>query len=458
MDALFILYFRHISLLSSSMTDHFYIHIPFCRERCPYCKFALTPVFDEFKKKRYIEYLKKEINIYFEHWEAVNSAGLGFILPLWKILSICQWSFREYFKCTRVWNTRKRDEYRYQNEPWKIGKVFVTFWQKVRGWTQKRIEDLEISSGWRKTIYFGGWTPSVLSHVEILSILQCFPFYRKSKIEITLEANPEDITIEYIEWILALGINRISLGVQTLNEKSLKEIHRSDQDTICRALASIGTALSRFWKVDISLNIDFILGLPFVKPWETLAGIWELHNKFPFITHTSVYMLEDEAYPKHWKANSITENKMQTEFIAIIEYFESIWWHHYELSNFSKPWYESVHNRAYWDHSNSRGFGLSAASYENQARWSNSSSFGRYYLWKKENEEILSVEQVEIETMMFSLRTNWWNIACASIWNTWKIEELIRDSLLEVAKDKIKPTKTWIFVIDHILSELITDA
>lgn len=71
--------------------------------------------------------------------------------------------------------------------------------------------------------------------------------------------NPEDITPGYIAGVLGLGINRISLGIQTLNEASLTEIHRSDPETIYDALVSIGDA-------NISLNIDFILGLPFVKP------------------------------------------------------------------------------------------------------------------------------------------------------------------------------------------------
>ena len=138
-----------------------------------------------------------------------------------------------------------------------------------------------------------------------------------------MEMNPEDVTSEYIKGVLALGINRISLGIQTLNETSLKEIHRSDRNTIFGALESISSEIKKS-NNNISLNIDFILGLPFVKPGETLAGIQELHTRFPYITHTSVYMLEDEKYPKHWKANSITEDEMQSEFLAIMDYFESI--------------------------------------------------------------------------------------------------------------------------------------
>lgn len=112
-------------------------------------------------------------------------------------------------------------------------------------------------------------------------------------------------------------------------------------------------------------------------------------------------MLENELYPKNWKANSISEDELKGEFLEIIEYFESIGWNHYEFSNWAKPGYESIHNRAYWNHSNSRGFGLSGASYEDGKRWNNSSSFDGYYKGKIENEEHLTNEQLEIENMMF---------------------------------------------------------
>ncbi len=413
------------------MTAHYYIHIPFCRQRCPYCKFALTPVFDDFKKRRYIEYLKKEIREYF-------------LLSSRDTRDLLQGADSSY-----------------------------------------RQNDKEA----KKTIYFGGWTPSVLSHDEILEVLECFPFYRESAIEITMEMNPEDVTPEYISGVLELGINRISLWVQTLNETSLSEIHRSDRDTIFHAIESISSILSsrgrpfaKHWKYpwgardlpqwadssycqndkreekEISLNIDFILGLPFVKPGETLAGIQELHERFPYITHTSVYMLEDEEYPKHWRANSITEDEMQSEFLEIMDYFESIGWHHYELSNFSKKWYESLHNQAYWEHSDTRGFGLSAASFEWWKRWSNSSSFNGYYEWKRDNEEKLTQDQIQIEQMMFGLRRDGIKIQNSKLQiQSKKTRELEEAGLIEIMENTIKPTKTWIFVIDHILSELISD-
>jgi oxygen-independent coproporphyrinogen III oxidase len=208
-----------------------------------------------------------------------------------------------------------------------------------------------------------------------------------------------------------------------------------------------------------SINVDFILGLPFTHPGETLSWIQELHVRYPFITHTSVYMLEDEAYPKHWKENSISDSELQDEFLQIIEYFSSLGWHHYELSNFAKPWYESIHNQWYWDHSDSRGFGLSAASYRDGRRWSNSSSFSGYYLWKRENEEILTPEEQDIERMMFWLRRDGWDRGLSGLQiSEKKVQELIQDGLIEIREKKIKPTKTWIFLIDHIISELIADS
>ena len=361
---------------------YYYLHIPFCRQKCPYCKFALTPVFDEFKKRRYIEHLKKEI--------------------------------REYFF-------------------------------SVNGWSVVN------------TIYFWWWTPSILSHDEIWEILECFwtPSHWGEgwgEVEISFECNPEDISQEYIDGLVKLGINRISLWVQTLSDTSLQEIHRSNRETIFHALECLS-----LWVNKISVNVDFILGLPFVSFGETLSGIQELHKKFPHITHTSVYMLEDEKYPKSWKENSLIEDALQKEFLSIMEYFGSIWWSHYELSNFSRPWYESVHNRWYWDHSDFRGFWLAASSYVAGKRWSNADSFSSYYKGKIENLEHITPEQKLLEKLMFSFRTTmkFDFISFQPIISRKKTDELIEKWLLYRKNGYMHVTKTWIFLLDHIMSKLI---
>lgn len=355
-------------------SKNFYLHIPFCRQKCPYCKFALTPIFDGLKKRRYLEYMKKEIQEYFSH-------------------------------------------------------------QKTN----------EI-----KTIYFGWGTPSVLGIEEVRGILECFPWYNSIRPEITFECNPEDIIEEYIWWILHLGINRISLGVQSLNDTTLKAIHRSDRESIFHALENI--QLSIHSGINISLNIDIILWLPFSQSGETLTYIRELHEKFPHITHTSVYMLEDGLYPKDWKKNSINEMEIKQEYSEICQYFESLGWRHYEISNWAKPGYESVHNRGYWNHVNYRGFGLSATSYENGKRWENSASFSTYYRWENISTEILTPEQIQLEKIIFGIRTFSLD---ADIFPNDIFEELIHEWAMEVINGKIVLTPAWIFQENTIIAKLI---
>ena len=397
-------------------SHHSYLHIPFCRQKCPYCKFALTPVFDAAKKRRYIAHLKKEIQDYFlSSWACEGSA--------------------------RCWDTAD-SSYR----------------QNDRG---------------TNTIYFGWGTPSVLSLDEVRELLELFPW--RENIEVSFECNPEDITENYIEWLLCLGINRLSIGVQSLNNETLKAIHRSDRESILDALSCITDAMiptqknkdnnfeereynaivSSFWVTASqppSLNIDFILGLPFSKPWETLRDIRILHEQFPCITHTSVYMLEDGYYPASWKQDSIQENEMESEYTKICEYFNSIGWHHYEISNWSKGGYECRHNQSYWDHSEYRWFGLSATSFSGLNRSEKSASFAWYYRSEMSYEDLLDEEDLALEKIIYGIRTfslpegDFDRSILSTLQEKWYIQ---------IENGKIVLTPTWIFRENTIISTLI---
>lgn len=353
---------------------HIYIHIPFCHQKCPYCKFALTPVFDTFKKKRYLEHLKEEIRQFF-------------IKNTYDIVSI----------------------------------------------------------------YFWWGTPSVLDIQEIQDILHCLPNYRSAK-EISFECNPEDINSDYVNWLSLLGITRISLGVQTLNDTTLSIVKRSNRSSILTALSCIHTRMENPQK-PLHVNVDFILWLPATQKWEILENIREVHTLFPYVTHTSVYMLEDGNYPGDWRQHSISEEEIQEDFLPIVTYFEKIGWNHYEISNFSKPGYESFHNQAYWNHKNYRGFGLSASSYMNWRRFTNSHSFSGYYRSEIIDEEVLTSEEQRIERIMFGLRTQ--GIPLFEV-NPWNMGELCSKNLIKIQWENIVLTKTWIFLLDHIIGELIS--
>lgn len=354
--------------------NHFYVHIPFCHRICPYCKFAVSPVVNELTKKRYLEYLKKEIVDFFEK---DSSTEIG------------------------VWKNKD-------------------------------------------TLYFWWWTPSILSTEELWDIFKCFGNSRDLG-EVTLESNPEDITEEKVKSWKSLWVNRVSLWVQSLDDIVLGTIKRANQEITLKALEILNKHFE-------NVNIDLILGLPYSKPWETLAAIRELHSKFSSITHTSVYILEDERYPREWKEHYPTEEQVQIEYSDICDYLGERWWHHYEISNWAKPWYESIHNQSYWNHSGYRGFWLSAGSYMQERRFANASNFRDYFAGKRE-QETLTEEQVRIEKVMFGLRT--FSLDESLIGDNGKLEKFLREGLLQKEGEKIFPTKTWIFMLDYIMSELV---
>lgn len=351
----------------------FYLHIPFCRQKCQYCKFALTPKFDALKVRTYIDVLKKEV-----------------------------WSF----------------------------------------FAENPTVSIE-------TIYFGGGTPSILTSGQISEILGIFQIQKGfvDISEITLESNPEDITDEYLDALSKLWINRLSLGIQTLNSESLHLVGRADSNaTIFRALDCIAKSPIE------NISIDLIAGLPGTILGQIRSDLTEI---FARITpkHASIYMLEDEVYPLSWKSQLPSEETIRNEYLSGMEWLQSKGLLQYELSNFAKPGFESKHNRSYWNHSDYRGFWLGAASFINSERFANSSSFAGYYKREKQADGVLSPESFRIERIMFGLRTG--GALLSDISNTEMIEKFREEGFLDVRENKVFLTSTWIFLIDHIIGELI---
>lgn len=328
------------------------------------------------------------------------------------------------------------------------------------------------------TVYFGGWTPSILSLEEVKNILDCFyssppekrgweevgfwirsrtppnlPFSRE-EYEVSFECNPEDVSEEYIWWLLKLWVNRISLWIQSLNNDTLRSIWRVGNSSIYLALDALEKIMEdQKTMVDpVSINIDFILWLPYSQPWETLTHIKELHRTCPYISHTSVYMLEEALYPKDWKTHSMSEIEMEIEYGEICSYFESIGWHHYEISNWAKPGFECKHNQWYWNHTNTRWFGLSSTSYIDGKRWENNHSFQGYYRWEHNVGENLNQEQISLEKIIFWIRT--FSLKNTQ-WSKVLISDLEKKWLITINNDTICLTPAWIFRENTIISQLI---
>ncbi len=260
------------------------------------------------------------------------------------------------------------------------------------------------------TIYFGGGTPSLLSEKEINNLLESI--YRNWKVktgaEITLEANPEDSDSENCKKWKKTGINRISLGVQSLFDDELIWMNRIHHSSVSKkAIETLrDTGFERF-------SVDFIYGSPYMtlQRWEdTLHWI-----NTQQLTHLSCYALTVE--PKTPLSNSIrTKNSAAPDNHIIAEQFEMLMtfakdynWEHYEISNLAKEGHRSIHNSSYWEGISYLGIGPSAHSFDGNCRRWNIADNKKYFLNINKGElvyeeELLTVKQKLNEMLMLRLR------------------------------------------------------
>jgi len=260
------------------------------------------------------------------------------------------------------------------------------------------------------TIYLGGGTPSLLSENELSSLLDAIHLYWtvNPAAEITLEANPEDTDIERcIQWKRA-GINRISLGVQSLFEDELRWMNRvHDAATSRNAIDTIKqTGFKQF-------SVDFIFGSPYMtrERWESTLD-WINRNE---LTHISCYGLTIE--PKTPLANSIKtkqtappdQDQLAEQFEMLMSFAENNDYDHYEISNLAKKGHRSLHNSNYWKGIPYLGIGPSAHSYDGKSRRWNIADNRKYIQHIQEGtpsfeEEVLTPKQKLNEQIMIRLR------------------------------------------------------
>jgi len=240
------------------------------------------------------------------------------------------------------------------------------------------------------TIYFGGGTPSLLPIDSLKRILSKF-FYDENT-EITIEVNPKTVDINKLKEYRNLGINRLSIGIQTFNDENLKvlgRIHNSEE-----AIEVYNMAREVGFK-NISLDIIFSL------PNQTLEMLKVDLEKLILLNseHISIYSLiweEGTKFFRDLKAGKLkeTDNDLEaTMYEYIIDYLKSKGYEHYEISNFSKKDFEARHNSIYWENKNYLGLGLSAAGYLGNLRYKNFFHLKDYY--DKLDKNILPIDERE---------------------------------------------------------------
>lgn len=241
------------------------------------------------------------------------------------------------------------------------------------------------------TIYFGGGTPSLLSIENLKKILS--KFFYDNDTEITIEINPKTVDIYKLKEYKKLGINRLSIGVQTFNEDNLKvlgRIHNSEE-----AIEVYNLARESGFE-NISLDIMFSLPNQTFNMLEN--DLEKLVNLNP--NHISIYSLIWEEGTKFYKDLKLgklkeTDNDLEANMYEyIIKFLKLKGYVHYEISNFSKKGFESRHNSIYWENKNYLGLGLSASGYLGDMRYKNFSNLKIYYNSLYNN--LLPIDEKEI--------------------------------------------------------------
>ncbi len=261
-----------------------------------------------------------------------------------------------------------------------------------------------------KTIYFGGGTPSLLNKKEISILLNSIykNFNVKQNAEITLEANPEDLSLTKIKTLESLGVNRLSIGVQSFLDSDLQFMNRSHNAK--QAIKSIKNAQTKIKNI----SIDLIFGLP-----KQNIQAWEKNYKIAFklgIQHISAYSLTVEPntqLKKHVQNGSVILNEESSikQFESLMKNCSKYGFTQYEISNYAQSGYESKHNMSYWNQNWYLGIGPSAHSFNGKSRQWNISN-NRLYIEKiKKNicsfeKEHLSPHQIYNEYILTKIRTS----------------------------------------------------
>lgn len=263
------------------------------------------------------------------------------------------------------------------------------------------------------TVYFGGGTPSVLLPSEISEILEHLGRYHafSNQAEVTVEANPDDLSLTYLKELKMVGANRLSIGIQSFHPEDLKRMNR--RHTRDQAVASVANALDAGFG---DISIDLIYGLPelSMSRWEeNLRQAMELPA-----THLSAYHLtyHEGTMFYHWlkkgQLKEIPEDDSIAQFEMLMDMSAAAGYEHYEISNFARNQAYSKHNSAYWKGKKYLGLGPSAHSYDGVSRQWNIADLYHYLKSLQQGElnferEILSDTDRLNDFLITRIRTKW---------------------------------------------------
>jgi oxygen-independent coproporphyrinogen-3 oxidase len=346
----------------------------------------------------------------------------------------------------------------------------------LKGFLNALVREIEIKRNYLggeliKTIYFGGGTPSILDINEIeLIISAIYNNFKLSKnTEITLEANPDDLSRDYLQRLMNnTPVNRISIGIQSFYDEDLKLMNR--RHSSLQALESVKNAQKTGFS---NISIDLIYGLPGLTHEKWMSNLRHAFNLD--IQHISAYHLTFEPgtlfyrFLSEGKLSHPSEDESLKQFEILTGMAQKNRFIHYEISNFAKKGYYSVHNTNYWRQKKYLGIGPSAHSYNFNSRQWNIADNNKYIEGINKGNKYIEKEILDATTkfndyLLTSLRTMW-GIDLRYIKNSFgskysdhiksKSKKFLDAGNIIKLKSTLKLSKKGIFISDYIISELM---
>ena len=319
-----------------------------------------------------------------------------------------------------------------------------------------------------ETIYFGGGTPSVLSPTQLRLLLDEVDssFSVVADPEITLEANPDDLSPEYINDLQKLGFNRLSIGVQSFLDDELTLMNRAHNGI--QALSSVEHAKKRFDNV----SIDLLFGNP-----NTTLGDWKRNLDYALqleVPHISSYALTLEPktalerFVDKGVVSLLDEGVVEAQFHHLVDTLTLAGYDHYELSSFGKPGYHSQNNKGYWQGKTYLGIGPSAHGFDGDQRYWNVSNNASYLKQIAKEELPQTIEKLSVvdrynESIMIGLRASW-GVSLQAMENDLGLryrqhlekqaKRFVDEGLLHIENNALKTTRKGAFLADGISADL----
>lgn len=328
----------------------------------------------------------------------------------------------------------------------------------------KMLKDDSIS-----TVYLGGGTPSQLTIPQLHQLFDAIYIYNKveSGAEVTIEMNPDDVSVPYADTLRQLGINRVSMGAQTFDDERLRWLNRR------HTVAQVGQAVTILRAAGIrNISIDLMYGFPDETIDDFVHDIDEAIKLD--VEHISAYclMIEEgtELYRRYGdkRVREYDDSKEETErkmYELLIDKLTAAGYEHYEISNFARPGFRSRHNSSYWTGVPYIGLGAAAHSFDGHLRSWNVSDIQQYIAAvnrdeRLNEEEVLSATDFYNERVMLGLRT------CEGVdlsalsddernYCIQEAQPFLSDDILLLTDNRLVLTRKGLFVSDYVMSSLM---